>query len=203
MTQDDQEALLIRLTELAEYFDKPQSDAQLLLYVRALDDLPIAAVLGATTVIVQTCTFFPKVAEIRALVLGDDTDSAELAWMALLREVRRTGWTGQPDLPPATIETIHGVWGGWVNLCQTLPNDGPEMLGWAKRFGSAYVATKHKLERPELIGRDEAKQLLSGLTQALGSGNGHGGPKQLPSAYRGNLQAVRGGEREDGRDGDA
>jgi hypothetical protein len=191
MTPSEQEALLVRLTELAEYFDKPQSDAQLLLYIRALNDLPLEQVLAATNTVIQTCTFFPKVAEIRELVQGNDSDSAELAWMGLLREIRREGYTGRPKLPAATVETIRGLWGDWVNLCQTLPNDGPELLGWAKRFNTAYVATKHRIERPELIGRDEAAGLLNGITQRLGSGQ---------KALTGQVSPVREGAEDPQRD---
>lgn len=192
MTAAEREQLIDALTVMAEYYDKPKSDAQIMIYVQALDDLKLADISWAMNDIIKSSPFFPKVSEIREMVLGDDQDSAEIAWMGLLREVRRTGYTGYPDLPEATLEAIRGVWGSWVNLCQTLPGEGPELLGWAKRFGSAYVATKHQLERRELPGREEAKQLLDGIKARV--------PKQLPDASRRDLPALREGAEDAGDD---
>lgn len=140
MTPQECDRLIDRLTELAEYYEKPKSEAQIAIYVQALADLPITDVLRATGVLVQTSAFYPKVSEIRTLVLGSVEDQSELAWTELLREIRREGYTGKPNLPAATMEVIWELWGSWVNLCQTLPGEGAELLGWAKRFKASYGA---------------------------------------------------------------
>lgn len=167
MTADERDRVTDQLTVLAEYYERPKSEAQILLYIQALDDLPCEFVISAMRALVRTSTFYPKVSEIRALIEGRTGDAAELAWMALLREVRHVGYLGQPDLPDATLETVRGLWGSWGHLCETLPGDGPELIGWMKRWDSAYRATANQLARPELIGREEAKQLLASITERL------------------------------------
>lgn len=163
MTPDERDHVTDQLTVLAEYYERPKSEAQILLYVQALDDLPCEAVVGAMRTLVRTSTFFPKVSEIRALIEGRTEEASELAWMEMLREVRRVGYLGAPDLPEATTETIRGLWGSWARLCETLPGEGPELVGWMKRWDGAYGATANRLARPELIGREEAKQLLAAI----------------------------------------
>ncbi len=165
MTDDERDQLTRQIEVMAEYYDKPKSEAQILLYVQALDDLPCEAVLGAMRALVRTSTFFPKVSEIRQLVEGDKKEAAEYAWMEMLREVRRVGYVGAPDLPAPTMETIRGLWGSWAHLCSTLPGEGPELLGWMKQWMGYYGAMTQRLARPELIGRDEAKRLLASLTE--------------------------------------
>ena len=160
MTLDEQEQLVDRLTELADYFDKPKSPSQLALYVQALNDLPFAAVMQATAAVVQSSTFFPKVAEIRQLVEGHAETTAELAWLDVLREIRRVGYTGRPALPEATVDTITRMWGSWVALCETLPGEGPGLHSWAKRFRETYTALAIR-ERMRLPAETPRPQLVS------------------------------------------
>ena len=127
MTADERDRVTDQLTVLAEYYERPKSEAQIVLYVQALDDLPCDVVIGAMRALVRTSTFYPKVSEIRALVEGRTEDAASLAWMALLSEVRRVGYLGTPALPDATLETVCGLWGSWGHLCATLPGEGPEL----------------------------------------------------------------------------
>lgn len=160
MNPSDCEMLIDRLTALAEYYEKPKSEAQIGIYVQALKDLPIAHVLNATSELVKSSQFYPKVSEIRGIVLGTTEDASELAWNGLLRAIRQTGYTGKPDLPAATWEAVREVWGSWVSLCQTLPGDGPEQLGWAKRFKSTYRALEQVAKRPALpLGPEPVKAL--------------------------------------------
>lgn len=178
MTLDEQEQLLDRLSELAEYYDKPKAPAQLAIYLQALDDLPFAAVMQATVALVNTSTFFPKVAEIRQLVEGHSESHAELAWLDLLREIRRVGYTGRPDLPEATLATMERMWGSWVRLCETLPGEGPGLHAWAKRFRETYaaLATRERMALPEArrpqLGPSPALVADGDTRSAQGSGMG-------------------------------
>lgn len=140
MTPQECDLLIDRLTELAEYYEKPKSEAQIAIYVQALADLAISDVLHATSELVKISAFYPKVSDIRTQVFGSVDNRSELAWYGLLREVRREGYTGTPNLPKITMKVIADLWGSWTNLCQTLPDGGPEHFGWAKQFKTSYRA---------------------------------------------------------------
>lgn len=167
MTAQDRPRLARVLAVLGETFREPVGELRAEGYYEGLKDLDIEAIEGAAQASLRLSKFFPRPAELRELALGKTEERAELAWVGLLEEVRRCGYLGAPKLPEATLEAVRGLWGGWRRLCETLPGEGPELLGWAKRFGSAYVAAQHQLERPELIGRTEATALLSGITAQL------------------------------------
>lgn len=170
MTEQDRPRLALVLGVLGETFREPVSELRAEGYYEGLKDLPIEAIELAARSALQTSKFFPRPAELREQATGKSDELAELAWLAVLREIRRVGYIGTPVLEPATFETVRGLWGSWDHLCATLPGDGPELLGWAKRFTSAYVATKCRLDRPELIGRKEATALLKGITARLEAG---------------------------------
>lgn len=173
MTADEQDALLDRLTAMAEYYERPKSDAQLMLYVQGLADLPFPGVAGALSVLLKTSTFFPKIAEIRELVGGDVEAQAEDAWAELHGEIRRVGSWRAPQLSAATWATVELLCGTWERCVATIgrAEAGPEIQGWQKRWKESYGHTAGKLERGELIGREEAAQILGSIR-----------PKQLPGA---------------------
>lgn len=152
MTPEDCESLMDRLTVLSEYYEKPKSEAQVEIYVLALKDLPIHAVLAAMNAHVNASPFFPKVSDIRALVEGESSEHADRAWGLLLREVRAVGYTGTPELTEALRATVNAIWGSWVNLCQTLPAEGPELLGWAKQFKATYRTMANRTLREFITG---------------------------------------------------
>ncbi len=142
------EALLV----LGETFNEPVSDVRIEAYADALADLDAMDVLHAMKECVRECSFFPRPAEIRERVTGKSEDRAELAWASVLEQVRRVGYTGWPSLPEPTMDAITACWGSWVRLCETLPAEGPELLGWRKAFAAAYGATERDSERKRLTG---------------------------------------------------
>ena len=164
MTNSDRPRLARFLAVLGETFGEPVSDLRAEAYFVALSDVTIEA-LEQSGKAALNLRFFPRPADLRQLVEGSKEDAAELAWAAMLGEVRRVGYVGTPDLPAATMETIRGLWGSWAHLCSTLPGEGPELLGWMKQWMGYYGATTQRLARPELIGREEAKHLLASLTE--------------------------------------
>lgn len=163
MTAADTPRLATLLNVLAEAFNEPVSAVRMDAYFLALSDLSIESLegIGKRALNLQ---FFPRPADLRRLIEGTADHEAELAWLNVLREIRRVGYTGQPMLSVAALETIHRLWGGWTRVCQTLPGEGPELIGWAKQFHAAYQATSEQLARPERIGRAEAKQIYDRVT---------------------------------------
>jgi hypothetical protein len=147
-------------------------------YFMACEDLPIEEVeAGAVACVRRPSAYFPSAGEFRAACLGPTKDNAQIAWMDMRKEIARAGYTGTPKLDAATMETIEGLWGSWPHLCRTLPGEGPELLGWAKRFESSYNALAERRTRAAYIGRGEAKTVLGGLMKQIAAHRDRG---QLP-----------------------
>lgn len=164
MTADDTPRLAQFLAVIAEAFNEPVSELRAEAYLIALDDISIDALesVGKRALNLQ---YFPRPADLRRLVEGTPEQESELAWLSVLSEVRRVGYTGQPLLSAASAETVRLMWGTWAHLCATLPGDGIELITWGKRFRSAYVATTERLARPEFISRDEAREFWNGFAR--------------------------------------
>lgn len=163
MTLDDRPKLAEMLVVLAETFNEPVSDLRAEGYYEALKDLPFEVVEQAGLMALRTSKFFPRPAELRELATGKTEDAAALGWAELLREVRRVGYLGTPKLSEDTFETMRNLWGSWAQLCETLPADGPELIGWMKQFQTAYVAGVRTRSDQHYLGRGEAKALYDAL----------------------------------------
>ncbi len=108
----------------------------------------------------KTSKFCPRPAELRELVQGSASEQAETAWNELLREIRATGYTGRPTLPEATREVIAEMCGDWIGCCMSIGMaEGPELLGWAKRFKNNYASSQRVAERLALPLFPPAKEL--------------------------------------------
>lgn len=169
-TKAQSRAFGLQLVALGEVFNEPVSAARLELFLRLVEDLPYDALRQAVVSHGRTATFFPKPAELRQIVLGQIEDQAELAWTALLREVRRVGWLGTPRWPDVATEAAAlGLFGGsWRALCEHLPAGGPELLGFRKQFVALYGATARQARAAALPpSRDEAKAALADLKTEL------------------------------------
>lgn len=139
MTNQDRPAFLRGLLVLGEAFNEPVSDLRIEAYFDALSDLPVMNVLSAMRSAIKAESFFPKPVQIRNLALGSTSDRAELGWAELTSAVRRFGsWTFPIFDDPNVMETIKALWGSWQRLCETLPAEGPELIGWRKSFLQAY-----------------------------------------------------------------
>lgn len=167
MTNRDVKRFAKVMAALGETFNETISDVRTEVYFAALEDLAIADVETAAKNHIRVGRFFPKPVELREWVTGTDEDQALDAWHGVLREVRRTGYTGQPALPEATFAAIHRVWGSWVALCQSLPADGPGLSAWEKRFRETYrvVTAREHAALPETPQRP---QLASFPARAVG-----------------------------------
>jgi hypothetical protein len=143
---DFAEAMLI----LCETFGEPISDLRTEGYFSALSDLPLPSVRAGMNQAMRGCKFFPRPVELRELIEGRAEDAAEAAWGAVLKEIRRVGYIGVPELEPRVLRAVNELWGGWRRLCETLPAEGPELVGWIKQFKATYASVARA---------DEVKQL--------------------------------------------
>ena len=151
MTAADREHLGKALYGLGEVFNEPVSDVKVALYFDALDDLTWAALQPACRLAVRQCRFFPRPAELRELVLGRAEDAAERAFGRLQTLVRRVGSWGAPAYDDLVLErTVQELFGSWRRCCETLPAEGPELLGVAKRFRSLYGSNQDRVVRQQL-----------------------------------------------------
>jgi hypothetical protein len=134
----DSDEFTRRLVGLGELFAANLTPVKQALYFEALRDLPFDLVVHALNVAIKTQTFMPKPAELRRLVVGDDEDAAERAWMAFRKAMRWVGsYVSVVIADPALGEAIVAVFGSWPAACQL--ELSPEM--WAakrKEFGRVY-----------------------------------------------------------------
>lgn len=179
MTDADRNRFAKVLYVLGDVFNEPVSDVRAEAYCKALSDLPIEAVERAGAAAITACKFFPKPIELRELLHGSRDDQATLAWGELLREVRRVGYTGCPAFTHLETmqKTIRSLWGSWSRLCNTLPGEGPELIGWMKQFQAHYQAVQQREQLggyPELSPAEAAK-VLAGIVEQVAA-------RSLPSA---------------------
>lgn len=147
MTALDKPAFAEAMLTLSETFNEPLSDVKIEAYFSALSDHDIAAVLGACRLALRASKFFPRPVELREFITGSAEDAAEQAWGAVLREIRRVGYVGTPNLEPRALQAVNELWGGWRRLCETLPAEGPELVGWIKQFKATYQSVERTADR--------------------------------------------------------
>lgn len=171
MTEQDRPAFARVLFAMGETFNEPMSDLRAEAYFDALADLPIESVLEVGRRAIRECRFFPRPAELREMVHGSVEDRAEIAWMAVLREVRRVGFYGEPQWTDAATErAAMELYGGWKALCERLPGDGPGFASAAKQFKAIYGAYARRAvePRPALpASRKEARAVLRDVKAEL------------------------------------
>lgn len=147
MTELDRTAFAEALFTLSETFNEPMSDTKIEAYFDALRDLEIGPVLLAMRHALRTSKFCPRPADIREHVNGTTEDGADAAWGAVLREIRRVGYMGTPNLEPKALQAVTELWGSWPRLCETLPAEGPELVGWVKQFKGVYGSVERREHR--------------------------------------------------------
>jgi hypothetical protein len=171
MTNADRARFAELLLALGETFDETMSDMRAEIYFRALMDLPLDVVERAIVDAARYSKFFPKPAELRTLIAGDPADLAELAWIRLVREVRRVGYWGTPRFEDPSIElAVKELFGGWRALCERLPADGPEFLGWAKQFKAIYGIYHRRASARLIDGSERFPRLASSATPTSRTG---------------------------------
>lgn len=145
MTEGDRGQFAEAMHALGETFNEPVSDIRSETYFDALREFTIEQVNGAALVAIRSCKFFPKPVELRELILGTPEGHADDAWAELIREVRRVGYIGAPSFSDERTErAINETWGSWRRLCETLPGEGPELIGWIKQFKAAFQSLEKR-----------------------------------------------------------
>jgi hypothetical protein len=126
MTDADRPRFAELFVALAETFNEALSEVRLEIYFRALSELTIAQLQAAIVDATRTLKFFPKPSELIALAQGHDSSDEDLAWMAVLRQVREVGSHRPPTFnDPAIMAAIEGAFTSWKRLCERLPLEGP------------------------------------------------------------------------------
>jgi hypothetical protein len=171
VTEKDRPALARVLYTLGETFNETVSELRAEAYFDALSDLPVDAVLDAARRALRECRFFPRPVELREMVHGSVEDRAELAWSAMLTQVRRVGYYGTPTWPdPETERAALELYGGWKALCENLPSEGAGRAYAAKQFKATFAAYARRDAAfgPALPpSREEAHAVLDGLKAEL------------------------------------
>ena len=154
MTEADREALAEALHVLGEMFNERVSTIRAEGYFDALRDYAIEDVNRAVLMALRTCRFFPRPVELRELLCGDPNANTDAAWSTVVREVRRVGYLGTPCFDGARVmRAITDTWGSWQRLCETLPGEGPELLGWVKQFKSAFQSVDRRANQELVAGK--------------------------------------------------
>jgi hypothetical protein len=152
MTELDRPAFADAMLTLCETFNEPISDVKVEAYFSVLGEFDIERVSGAFRAALRQFKFFPRPADLCELIAGRADDAADAAWGAILGEIRRVGYIGTPNLEARTLRAINELWGGWRRLCETLPNEGPELVGWVKQFKSVYASVDRADQRALTMG---------------------------------------------------
>lgn len=117
MNADDRAGFLKGLCHVAAIFDTEMPEARIEGYFAALKDLPLWLVEDAFDRAVQNCRFFPRPAELRAMVTEKPDAGALIASLQLaMRKYGTTpGFNPAPHLPPLLNMLIERL-GGWYTV---------------------------------------------------------------------------------------
>lgn len=138
MTEVDRPAFAEALFALGETFNEPVTEIRAEAYFDALGEFDVQSVTKAIRLALRQCRFMPRPADLRELIEGNRDEAADAAWGAVLGEIRRVGYIGTPNLDDRTQRAVRELWGSWQRLCETLPAEGPELVGWVKQFKGVY-----------------------------------------------------------------
>jgi hypothetical protein len=74
------------------------------------------------------------------------------------------------------LRAVKDTWGSWQRLCETLPGEGPELVGWVKQFKAAYQSVDRRVNQELVAGKMpapiRAKVLELASRKAMLSGPG-------------------------------
>lgn len=144
MTRQDLPRLARALALLSEAFSEPVTELRAEAYFIALEDLPIEGVEGVGRAALN-CKFFPRPADLRALIVGDDEDQTEQAWMLFKKAMRQVGsYASIVTMDAALGEAIIACFDGWPEACAA--ELSPET--WSskrKEFGRVYRVLRDRI----------------------------------------------------------
>ena len=169
MNDLDRPAFAEAMLALAETFNEPLTDVKTEAYFDALREFTTPQVLGAMKLALYRSKFMPRPADLRECIEGDREEAATAAWGAVLREIRRVGYLGHPDLDARSLRAVKELFGSWQRMCERLPAEGPELLGWVKQFKQVYASVERTDQRALAMGdlHPNVRQFIDQKRKAL------------------------------------
>lgn len=146
------------LVKLAAAYGSKLSEERSAVYLRALADVPVKQLGRACAQAVRESEFFPTVARLRELALGEGNDEAVLAWVQLRAMAEEVGAYRAVTLSGAAGVALEVVFGGWPEFCAF--DDGPALAQRRTEFLAAHRAARRSGSHGTLA--------LPGLTEGTG-----------------------------------
>jgi hypothetical protein len=144
-----------------------------MLYFYGLEDLPLEKVVAAMKTSARTCTFMPKPADLRKLVVGDPADTVEAAWLEFKRQVQVVGGYADATFTDGALAaTLVAIFGSWHQAC-------------AAEFSTeVWVAKRREFERVYRVMRDRelGPTTLDGFCRRTNRALGYDDADARPSA---------------------
>ena len=119
-SNEEKKQFLEIMTGICEIYDKQLSEKSLEFYMTVLEEYNFATVKKALTRYMLNASgsgsFFPKPADIIALIEGDPEDRAEIAWSEVVQALERVGSWKSIKFRDPIINTVIYELGGWMYL---------------------------------------------------------------------------------------
>lgn len=113
------------------------STPQVLIYARALGDIPLDSLRRACAIAIRDAKFFPSVAELRSYIVPSGEDAALIAWTAFCEAAEEVGsWSSLEVEDGAAGAALETVFGSWTAFCGY--EVGPELGAKRQEFLVAY-----------------------------------------------------------------
>lgn len=157
------------LSALQLAYPKDFSEQQLDFYVNMLNDIPPDILFAAVRKLINTSSFLPTIAELRAeantvakMAAGKETMNADEAWGKVQKAIASVGMYEVPDFDDEILaETVKNL--GWKEICQTPIEDTAILRAqFRKAFEQASTRRAEKRETMTAIRQ-------SGVHTAIGN----------------------------------
>lgn len=150
MTDADRKPLAKILGVLGATFNEPLDDLKIEGYFMALKDLDFESVRNAAFDALKTCKFFPRPADIRERIAGENIDALLLSgWSHVLSEIRRVGSWRVPELSAEISATIAQLHGDWTRAVAVIGRANPfDLRQHEKEFRLVFAEEIRKAAKP-------------------------------------------------------
>lgn len=173
MTDNDKPKFAQLLDAVSSYYRQETSPMLKSLYWNGLRDLDMAAVQECFNRHMQnpdTGMFMPKIADIRKMLSGTSSDSAQLAWSKVDRGVRQVGTYDTVCFDDPIINAVLADMGGWMPLGMKTEDEWPFVAqDFQKRYRAYSVRGGVSAYPARLIGRSEAENAMNGYKGSGGA----------------------------------
>lgn len=169
MREEEKPQFAVLITGIGEMYDKSFNPFLLELYWNVLKSYSFEEVKNGVNRYLANADvgmFFPKPADIIAVIEGDSKTKALLAWTKVMSAIKMVGMYNSIVFDDALIHAVIRDMGGWQKLCIT-KNDDFSFVG--KEFQNRYrwfVNQKPTCHPSHLIGIAESKNGQSGFNFA-------------------------------------